>query len=160
MIKRDKSSDRFELPELIEAETGRVLPEQEAYLYLVRAAEVMIGPVADLFQAHGLSQKQYNALRSIRLRGDGGATVNQIRQQMTDPRADVTRLIDRLERDGLVVRKHDCEDRRIVRVRLSGRGKKVLSDIDEPLLAIHRSQFRQFKKGELVGLKELLRRIT
>lgn len=148
------------MPELIEAETGCVLPEQEAYLYLVRAAEVLIGPVADLFQVHGLSGKQYNALRSIRRGGGGGATVNEIRQQMTDPRADVTRLIDRLVRDGFVVRKHDGEDRRIVRVTLSERGKKLLRDIDEPLLTIHRSQFRQFKKGELASLKELLRRIT
>jgi DNA-binding MarR family transcriptional regulator len=148
------------LPELIAAETGKVLPGQEAYLYLVRAAEVLSGPVADLFEAHGLSGKQYNALRSIRRAGSAGATVNEIRQQMTDPRADVTRLIDRLERDGLVRRKHDRADRRIVRVILSESGTKLLADIDEPLLAIHRSQFSHLKAEELETLKSLLRRIV
>jgi DNA-binding MarR family transcriptional regulator len=89
-------------------------------------------PVVDLFTANGISGKQYNALRAIRRAGPNGATVNEIRHQMTDPRADVTRLIDRLVRD-----------RRIVRVILSDTGKQLLANIDQPLLDVHRAQFRQ-----------------
>ncbi|PDT50107.1 MarR family transcriptional regulator [Sinorhizobium fredii] len=155
----DENVGAFRLPDLVAAETGRLLPQQEAYLYLIRAAEVLSGPVADLLQAHGLSGKQYNALRAIRRAGDKGATVNEIRHQMTDPRADVTRLIDRLERDGLAVRRHDSEDRRVVRILLSGQGKKLLNDIDEPLLQVHQSQFGRFKLEELEMLKSLLTNI-
>lgn len=156
----DVNDDAFRMPELIASETGKVLPEQEAYLYLIRAAQVLSGPVADLFEAHGLSGKQYNALRSVRRAGSAGATVNEVRQQMTDPRADVTRLIDRLERDGLVQRKHDRADRRVVRVILSEKGKKLLADIDEPLLEVHQSQFSRFRPSDLERLKKLLRQIT
>lgn len=148
------------MPDLIAAETGKLLPQQEAYLYLLRAAQVLIGPVADLLEAHGVSHKQYNALRSIRRAGREGATVNEVRDQLTDPRADVTRLLDRLQRDGLVARSHDRKDRRVVRIRLSDRGRALLRDIDGPLLAIHRSQFSNFRPDEFKNLKRLLQRIV
>lgn len=157
---RDVNKGRFRTPDLIVGETGKLLPEQEAYLYLIRAAEVAGGPVGDLFQVHGLSRKQYGVLRSIRRTGEAGATVNEVRRQLTDLKADVTRLIDRLERDGLVERRHDRADRRVVRVLLSKAGKKVLKDIDEPLLAIHRNQFGRLRPKELQCLTQLLKRIT
>lgn len=150
----------FKMPGMIAEETGKFLPEQEAYLYLIRAAQVVSGPVADLFTASGVSGKQYNVLRSIRRAGKGGATVNEVRLQMTDPRADVTRLIDRLVRDGLVRRKNDQSDRRVVRVELSETGRTLLDGIDEPLLAIHRAQFVHFKSEELDQLKVLLKQIV
>jgi DNA-binding MarR family transcriptional regulator len=117
------------------------------------------GPIGDLFQSHGLSWKQYGVLRSIRRKGPEGATVNDVRRQMTDLRADVTRLIDRLERDGLVERRHDSADQRVVRVFLTEAGEKVLRDIDEPLLEIHRQQFRAFSADEVAVLTELLKRM-
>lgn len=159
MSDEKESVGDFKMPQMIAEETGHVLPEQEAYLYLIRAAEIVSGPVVDLFTANGISGKQYNALRSIRRAGKGGATVNEIKLQMTDPRADVTRLIDRLVRDGLVRRKSDRSDRRVVRVVLSEQGRTLLTGIDEPLLAIHRSQFVRFAPDELDRLKALLKQI-
>ncbi|MGR9202256.1 MarR family winged helix-turn-helix transcriptional regulator [Rhizobium leguminosarum] len=150
----------FTMPQMIAEETGKILPEQEAYLYLIRAAEIVSAPIVDLFTASGVSGKQYNALRSIRRAGKTGATVNEIRLQMTDPRADVTRLIDRLVRDGLVRRKNDRADRRVVRVVLSEAGTTLLKKIDEPLRAIHKSQFSRFSVEELDRLKALLKQIV
>ncbi|MCR6727726.1 MarR family winged helix-turn-helix transcriptional regulator [Agrobacterium fabrum] len=160
MSDQSESVGDFRMPEMIAAETGKVLPEQEAYLYLIRAAQILSGPVADLFAANGISGKQYNALRAVRRRGNEGATVNEVRQQMTDPRADVTRLVDRLERDGYVVRKGDKSDRRLVRVVLSSTGKSLLKKIDGPLLEVHRFQFGRFQQGELELLKTLLKQIV
>lgn len=159
MSDQDERPGGFRTPELISRETGTLLPEQELYLYLIRAAEVAGGPISDLFQSHGLSRKQYGVLRSIRRKGSAGATVNDVRRQMTDLRADVTRLIDRLERDGLVERRHDSADRRVVRVFLAEAGEKVLRDIDEPLLEIHRKQFGIFTAEEIAVLAALLKRM-
>jgi DNA-binding MarR family transcriptional regulator len=160
LTNKNESVGDFRMPQMIAAETGKVLPEQEAYLYLIRAAELVSEPIVGLFAANGVSGKQYNVLRSIRRAGNGGATVNEIRQQMTDPRADVTRLIDRLVRDRLVKRRTDKSDRRIVRVFLSDEGNRVLARIDEPLLDIHRAQFARFSPENIEQLKELLKEIT
>jgi len=43
---------------------------------------------------------------------------------------------------------------------LSESGKELLSDIDEPLLAIHRSQFRHLDAEELENLKRLLKQMV
>jgi len=150
----------FRMAEMIAAETGKVLTEQEAYLFLIRAAEIVSAPVADLFASNGVSGKQYNALRAIRRAGPAGATVNEIRHQMTDPSCAVTRLIDRLVRDRLVKRRNDKSDRRIVRVVLSETGNQVLANIDAPLLEVHMAQFRQFDADELAQLKGLLKKIS
>lgn len=93
-------------------------------------------------------------MRSIRRTGVEGAIINDVRQQITDLNAYVTRLIDRLERDGLVERRHDCADRRVVRVFLSEAGQKLPRRIDEPLLEIHRTQFGRLNREELERLKK------
>jgi DNA-binding MarR family transcriptional regulator len=147
--------DRFDTPELVARETGHVI-EQEAYLHLIRTAEVLSGPLSDLLARFGLSGKQYNVLRAIRRGGADGETVSRIGEQMTDPRADMTRLLDRLERDGLTERRHDRQDRRVVRVVLTEQGRARLAEMDEPLVALHRAQFAHMSPQALQELVALL----
>lgn len=149
---------KFQTPDLVVAETGKYVPEQQAYLNLIRTAEVLSQPVSDLMSGHGISGKQYNVLRSIRRGGDKGLSISQISEQMTDPRADVTRLLDRLVRDGLVDRQPDEADRRVVRTYLTETGSNLLKAIDQPLLETHRVQFANLTKPEIEQLTGLLRK--
>lgn len=150
--------DRFATPELVVAETGAYVAEQQTYLNLIRTAEVLSAPLAELMASHGLSGKQYNVLRSVRRGGPAGLSVSEIGAQMTDPRADITRLVDRLLKGGLVERYHDEADRRVVRVRLSDQGSALLKEMDEPLLDTHRAQLGHLSRDELDMLSKLLRR--
>ncbi|MGL4238235.1 MarR family winged helix-turn-helix transcriptional regulator [Tabrizicola sp.] len=150
--------DPFKTPELVVAETGTFVPEQQAYLNLIRTAQVLSQMVTDLLDPHGLSGKQYNALRAIRRGGPGGLPVSRIGEQMTDPRADVTRLLDRLERDGLLARANDRQDRRVVRVALTERGEALLAELDEPMIALHKRQLGHMTADELRVLDGLLRK--
>ncbi|VFR32593.1 Transcriptional regulator, MarR family [plant metagenome] len=146
---------KFQTPDLVAEETGKLL-EQEVYLNLVRTAEEVRMPLVELMASHGLSGKQYNALRAIRRGGPEGETPSGIGAQMAEPRADVTRLLDRLERDELIVRRADPDDRRVVRVLLSKRGKALLAGIDKPLVQLHRSQFAHMSPKDLQELSRLL----
>lgn len=148
----------FQTPDLVVAETGEFVPEQQAYLNLIRTAEVLSQRVGDLMSGYGISGKQYNVLRAIRRGGGGGLSISQISEQMTDPRADVTRLLDRLVRDGLVDRQPDRADRRVVRAHLTEAGAKLLESIDEPLLQTHREQFVALSEAEIEQLSTLLRK--
>lgn len=145
----------FETPKLVADETGRLL-EQEVYLHLVRTAEEVRLPLVELLAGYALSGKQYNALRAIRRGGSSGETPSGISLQMAEPRADVTRLLDRLVRDGLIERSVDKSDRRVVRVHLSQAGSDLLQRIDAPLLQLHRKQFAHMTPGELEDLARLL----
>jgi DNA-binding MarR family transcriptional regulator len=152
-------TDRFPTPQRVIDEMGVVVPEQQAYLNLIRAAEVLSVGLSELMSAHGLTGKQYNVLRAIRRAGEGGLPVSRIGEQMTDPKADVTRFMDRLERDGFVERVHDKADRRVVRVLLTEKGRAALAALDEPLIALHRAQFAHMDSEEVHVLTALLRKL-
>lgn len=151
-------SQTFKTPDVAVTETGPSVPAQQAYENLVRTAQVLGQDVTDLMSNHGISAKQYNVLRAIRRGGEGGLSVSQISEQMTDPRADVTRLMDRLVRDGLVDRQPDAADRRVVRTFLTEAGRALLQAIDAPLIATHRAQFAALSDAELSTLITLLRK--
>ncbi|MEM7717643.1 MAG: MarR family transcriptional regulator [Pseudomonadota bacterium] len=157
MDDKDKSQT-FQTPELVVTETGSYVPEQQAYLNLVRTSQELGQQVSDLLAKHSLSGKQYNALRAIRRGGTEGTGISQINDQMTDPRADVTRLVDRLVRDGLVERQHDDHDRRVVKAYLTAKGDELLNLLDEPMLLTHRNQLKGLSQPEIKQLILLLQK--
>jgi DNA-binding MarR family transcriptional regulator len=150
------SSDQFPTPGLVIRETGALILEQQAYLQLIRTAEVLSHKLSDLLGQKGLSGKQYNILRALRRGGEGGLTISQIGEQMTDPRADVTRLMDRLEREQWVERRHDDKDRRVVRAYLTAGGGALLDELDQPIINVHRTQLGHMNAAELEALIALL----
>jgi DNA-binding MarR family transcriptional regulator len=150
--------DRFKTPKLVVEETGIYVTEQQAYLNLIRTAEVLGTMLSDLLAKSGISGKQYNILRAVRRHGEKGATISAIGDQMTDPRADVTRLIDRLEREGFVGRRHDKADRRVVRVILTKRGDVLLTSLDKPVVDLHRRQFANLTQDEMSTIIRLLQK--
>lgn len=148
--------DPFDLPVRVVAETGQHIPEQQAHLHIIRTAELLGSGLDDLLAAHGVSGKQYNILRALRRGGGAGLTVSEIALQMTDPRADMTRLLDRLARDGRITRAHDPDDRRVVRSRLTPAGLALLSALDGPVIDEHRRRLGHMTAEELAQLVALL----
>lgn len=152
----DAADDGFATPALVAAETGAV-PEQQAWLQLIRTAQLLGQGLTALFAEHGLSGRQYNVLRALRRAGGPGLTAGEVARQMTDPAADTTRLVDRLVRAGLAAREADAHDRRAVRVRLTEAGAALLARLDGPLLSVHRAQFGHMGQADLALLVRLLR---
>src|SRR5947199_7711173 len=112
-------------------------PEQEAALNVLRTNDQLQIRFARLFRGHGLTPSQYNVLRI--LRGEGKPLpILEVAGRTVTVVPGITGLVDRLERAGFV-RRERCEtDRRVIYVALTERGKKVLADLDGPLLALHR----------------------
>lgn len=72
-----------------------------------------------------LTAAQFNALLVLRAAGDDGLLMSEIGKRLVVTRSNVTGLVDRLERQGLVAR---CahRDRRATVVRLTDSGAKAL----------------------------------
>ena len=70
---------------------------------------------------------------------------------------DVTGLLDRLEKRGLISRYRETKDRRTVVVRITPQGLKLLTRLDGPVEAAHRKQFGHLGRRRLRTLRELLR---
>jgi DNA-binding MarR family transcriptional regulator len=107
--------------------------EEEALLNLGRTWEFLQKRVADLMKEHGLTPTQYNMLRILRGAGADGVTCSQATERMLTPDPDITRLLDRMETQGLIRRDRTPEDRRIVIARITDRGLELANHIDGPL---------------------------
>jgi len=133
--------------------------EQEVYLNLVRTQSILSEPFERFFKAHDLSGSSYNVLRILRGQGEAGCLCHEIGEMMVVRVPDVTRLVDRLESQGLAQRTRSLQDRRAVHVSLTPAGLALLASLDEPLLALHRAQFAHLSHDELDTLNTLLVRL-
>jgi DNA-binding MarR family transcriptional regulator len=132
------------------------VPEQEAYLNLVRTHALLSDEVAELFKQHHLSQPLYNVLKVVARMGSAGMPSQSIAQYMVARDPDITRLVDRLQKDGSIKRERDEQDRRIVRVRVTQLGLDLIQKIDPPIWKLHQQQFRHLSQKKLELLNQLL----
>jgi DNA-binding MarR family transcriptional regulator len=110
----------------------------------------------DLVKEQGISATQYNVLRILRGSGAEGLCRNALRDRMLTRMPDMTRLLDRMEEAGLVVRVREGDDRRMVMTRITEKGRRVLDDLDAPVMALHRKQMAGLSDAQLRTLSDLL----
>lgn len=132
--------------------------EEEAFLSLQRTAALLLRAVARELETHDLTPAQYNALRILRGAGPEALTCGEIGERLVSPGPDVTRLLDRLEKQGLIQRLRDEQDRRIVRARITERGNALLEQLDGPVDRVLRNLLGPVGEGDLRRLIELLER--
>ena len=129
--------------------------EQEAALNVLRTNDQYQLRFARLFRQHELTPSQYNILRI--LRGEGARLpILEIAQRTITVVPGITGLIDRLEKSGFVVQERCAEDRRIIYVALTEKGRKTLAALDEPLQELHKKLTGHLSKAELTEMIRLL----
>ena len=134
--------------------------EQEAYLALLRTADALQSSVEAKLNEFGLTGTQYNALRILRGAGPEGLPCSEIGERMITRDPDVTRLLNRLEKRGLVTRVRAKADRRVIYGKITTAGLKLLREMDEPIEKHGRQILKhvgQEKLRQLIELLELVR---
>jgi DNA-binding MarR family transcriptional regulator len=109
----------------------------------------------------GLSPSQAAALGSINRLGSPTLGELALAEQVQPPT--MTRLVAGMEREGLVVRFQDDDDRRVWRVRLSGDGRRMLQRIHRlknAFLARRLAALDDAERERVVELTELLERMV
>ena len=104
-------------------------PHHEALLNLLVAASHLQAGYDLVFSGHDLTRGQYNVLRILRGVHPEGCPRCEIVQRMIDRAPDVTRLIDRLESQGLAERLASESDRRLSITRITRKGLRLLKRI-------------------------------
>lgn len=125
----------------LQAEIGQTRPfasaAQEALLGISRTASLLDRVLTRTLAPYKISPAQYNVLRILRGAGAAGLPTLAIRCRMIDPSAAITRLVDKLEEAGLVVRSRASDDRREVRCRITPGGLVLLTELEPILVANH-----------------------
>lgn len=129
---------------------------QEAHLSIGRTEVVLQEGLERVLRPHGISATQYNVLRILRGAGPGGLCRHEIRDRLLTRMPDVTRLLDRMEEAGLVVRERGTEDRRLVSTQLTTRGRELVDTLDEPVAEEHARAFGHLGDEPLRTLIQLL----
>jgi len=130
--------------------------EQEAYLSLLRAADAMARGAEGVIKPFGLSGTQYNILRILRGAGPGGLCCHEAAERMLTHDPDITRLLDRLEGRGLIVRARASSDRRVITAQITPEGLRILAKLDKPMEECHQRQFGHLGRRRLAQLIDLL----
>jgi DNA-binding MarR family transcriptional regulator len=133
-------------------------PAQEAALSVLRTNDQLQIRFGRLFRDYGLTSSQYNILRI--LRGEGKPLpILEIADRTVTVVPGITGLIDRLEQAGFVNRVRCEKDRRVIYVGITQKGTKTLSELDEPVLALHQTLMGHLSQVELQELCRLLEKV-
>jgi DNA-binding MarR family transcriptional regulator len=130
--------------------------EQEAFLNLWRTYYRLRAIEDELFDRFELTAQQYNALRLLRARHPGALATLALASRLVSRAPDITRLLDGLDRRGLVERGRRSDNRRIVDVRIKPAGVGLLSELDAKVRECHRRQLGHLSRAELRQMIQLL----
>jgi DNA-binding MarR family transcriptional regulator len=113
-------------------------PVEEAMLNLMVAADHVRARLDRVCADFRITTGQYNVLRILRGAHPNGHPRCEIAARLIEKAPDVTRLVDRLETQGLVERDRSEEDRRLSLTRITKKGLGVLDKMDNALAETNR----------------------
>jgi DNA-binding MarR family transcriptional regulator len=125
----------------------------KAAVNLMFTSNIWRNTEAEIFSPFGINAQQYNVLRIIKGRHPQPISPGEIKDVMLDKGVDLTRLVDKLVKLGLVRRKISPENRRRVEINISKEGEKLLHEIS-PILFSQTSQIKtriSEKEAELLS---------
>ncbi|MBT8390886.1 MAG: MarR family transcriptional regulator [Ignavibacteria bacterium] len=133
--------------------------EQEALLNLFIASNYLRLKIDSVCNHFELTHAQFNVLRILKGAHPHGYPRGEIIRRMVEPSPDVTRLTDRLIKDGLVERYNSDEDRRLSLARITKKGinllKKINPEVDK-FISDYSSNLNKKEKETLSSLCEQL----
>jgi DNA-binding MarR family transcriptional regulator len=133
--------------------------EQEAFLNLWRTYDCLKALEEELFGRFQLSAQQYNALRLLRSVYPAPMQTLALGKRLISRGPDTTRMLDRLEQRQLIVRERRSENRRVVEIRITEEGLRLLDEMAESVREMHKRQLGHLSRPEQRDLIALLKRI-
>lgn len=134
-------------------------PAQEAMLNVMVTSSWLLGEMAATMAPYGMTPAQYNVLRILRGSHPETLTCSAIGERLLDRTPDVTRLLNRLERAGLVHRERAEHDRRVVEVGITEKGLDLLARMQDDIRAAQDRVTRHLSADEHRQLIDLLERL-
>lgn len=140
------------IPSDIKAEVDAIL---EAIVYLSTESRRI---TKELARRVDLTGPQLTVLKM--LEGLGDLSLSDLSDRIRAQNSTVTGIIDRMEREGLVVRTRSTEDRRVVRIKLTEKGARIARDIAVEPMEIFRTALENLSPGEMRDLLKILTKIA
>lgn len=128
---------------------------QKSALNILLTANTLYAVNSRFFKRFGLSPEQYNVLRIVKGNHPTPCTVLNIQERMLDKMSNASRLVDKLELKGLLLRIQCKEDRRQVSINITQKGVNILEEISAPFESME-SSLNCVTDADLVRFNEIL----
>lgn len=132
------------------------LPSYLSYL-LYQTEQHRRAMAADLLARHGLSFAKWVAMISLRRFGD--LSMTRLAKLAATDRTTLTRSIDSLIAEGLVARTAAAADRRIVMIRLTDAGRRLLETIRAEIRPLNRAVCANLTTDEQAAMTRYLQKM-
>lgn len=127
----------------------------QAWVSVVVAGDRLTQEAEAVFGHHGVTGDQYNVLRILRGAYPGGLARGEITQRLMRQAPDTTRMLDRLERAGLVERRRDTEDARRSIAGITREGIQLLERVDPQIERVMEMAMAPLEAAQLEQLARL-----
>jgi MarR family transcriptional regulator, 2-MHQ and catechol-resistance regulon repressor len=144
--------ERLRIKETLPANQEALLNIFVVHGYLRQKYEQVIGK-------YNITLPQYNVLRILKGVYPEGHPRCEIISRMIDPNPDVTRLLDKLEKEKYVERFISNEDRRFTISIITKKGLSVLEEMKDEMVLLEKEVMEKLKDDELEKLSELCEKI-
>ncbi len=127
------------------------------FIMFVQTAHIVLKYAdAHFYRKTGLSAMKFIVLNALAVNG-GSMRPSEIAEWTYRERHNITTLVDRLKRDGLVKTNRNSKDRRVTTVTLTDKGQHVLSEATPVSREIVKEVMRSFSEDDAVLLEKQLR---
>ncbi len=134
-------------------------PSQESMLNVIVTSSWLTNELAATMAPYGVTPAQYNVLRILRGSHPQTLTCSELGQRLLDRTPDVTRLLNRLQRSGLIRRARAEHDRRVVEVGITEIGLALLDRMRDDMAAVENRISQYLSQQEHQELSSLLERL-
>jgi DNA-binding MarR family transcriptional regulator len=132
-------------------------PDESAAYLMRRILTCMAAEVDQALEPTGLTHAQWVPL--VKLHLGYASTAAELARECTLDAGAMTRMLDRLEAKGLVTRVRSSQDRRVVKLELTGEGRATASQIPPVLCQVQNAFLQPLSIAEWEQLKNLLHRV-
>lgn len=123
-----------------------------------RANRLLVKKANELLKPHGLTDAYTYFLMA--LYEQNGLTQSEMHKQIGIEQPTAVRTLDRMERDGFIIRKPSTVDRRAIEIRLTEKGKRYKTIIEQCAKELNECALEDFSKDEQSILKQLLGKLN
>jgi DNA-binding MarR family transcriptional regulator len=140
------------IPSDIKPEVDQIL---EAILYLYTESRRI---TKELARSVLLTGPQLTVLKM--LEGVGDLSLSELSERIRAQNSTVTGIIDRMEREGLVVRERSKEDRRVINITLTEKGSRIAREVSVEPMEVLRASLESLSAAEMRELMKILTKIA
>ena len=136
----------------LKSEVDQVL---EAIIYLYTESRRI---TKELAKRVDLTGPQLTVVKLLQTVGD--LSLSELSDKIRAQNSTVTGIIDRMEREGLVVRERSKEDRRVVHIKLTAKGKALADDIPVEPMEIFKGALESLSAQEMRDLMRIMTKVA